>query len=78
MSNHRRHGYGSDVVRVLCRSGFDVLGLHRPQIDTLVTNTAKRAAAIHTGFIHEGTRQDAAWVQGRFVDGLVYGLTTGR
>lgn len=78
LSDHRGHGHGVDVVRVLCRYGFDVLGLHRLQIDTLVTNTAMRAAAVRAGFIHEGTRQDAAWVQGRFVDELVLGLTTGR
>lgn len=78
LPTYRGRGLGSDVVRVLRRYGFDLLGLHRLQIDTLTTNTAMQAVAVRTGFVHEGTRQDAAWVDGQFVDELVYGLTSGR
>lgn len=77
LSNHRRHGYGTDVVTVLCRYGFAVLGLYRLQIDTLATNNAMRAAPVTTGFVLEGTRKHAAWVDGHPVDELVYGVATG-
>ncbi|KDN81413.1 GNAT family N-acetyltransferase [Kitasatospora cheerisanensis] len=70
----RGRGLGTDVVRVLCRYGFDVLGLHRLQVDTLADNAAMIGAARRAGFRVEGTLRGAAWVSGRFVDEVVLGL----
>ena len=41
----RGRGLGVDVVRVLCRYGFEVRGLHRIQIETLTDNAAMIQAA---------------------------------
>ncbi|MEV7122966.1 GNAT family N-acetyltransferase [Kitasatospora griseola] len=70
----RGRGLGTDVVRVLCRYGFEVRGLHRLQVDTLADNTAMIGAAERAGFRVEGTMRGAAWVSGRFVDEVVLGL----
>lgn len=70
----RGRGLGSDVVRVLCRYGFDIRGLHRIQAETLVDNAAMVGAAAASGFIPEGTLRDAAWVDGTFVDVVTLGL----
>jgi len=70
----RGRGLGTDVVRVLCRYGFEVRGLHRLQVDTLADNTAMIGAAERAGFRVEGTLRGAAWVSGRFVDEVVLGL----
>ena len=74
LPEERQRGFGLDTVRVLCRYGFSILGLHRLQIETNATNAAMLATAQRAGFTVEGTLRDAAWVAGRFVDEVVLGL----
>ena len=64
---------GTDVVRVLCRYGFGVRGLHRLQIETLADNHAMIGAAVRAGFAAEGTLRGAAWVDGIFMDEVILG-----
>jgi RimJ/RimL family protein N-acetyltransferase len=71
---YRGQGLASDVVRVLCHYGFDIRGLNRLQIETLVDNEPMRRAAVAAGFSLEGTLRGGAWVLGGFVDEVVYGL----
>jgi RimJ/RimL family protein N-acetyltransferase len=70
----RQRGIGTDVVRVLCRYGFAIRGLHRLQIETLSDNAAMIGAARRVGFVLEGTLRGTSWVNGRFVDEVVMGL----
>jgi RimJ/RimL family protein N-acetyltransferase len=70
----RGHGYGSEAVEVLCRYAFVVLGLHRLQIETLADNDAMIRAAKRVGFQEEGRLRDSSWVEGSFVDDVVFGL----
>ena len=70
----RGRGFGTEVARVLCRYGFTTRGLHRLQLDTLADNAAMRAVAVRVGFRAEGVLREAAWVDGRFVDKMVFGL----
>jgi RimJ/RimL family protein N-acetyltransferase len=67
-------GLSTDVLRVLCRYGFGLRGLHRLQLETLVDNVPMIAAAARVGFEHEGRLRAAAWVDGGFVDEVVFGL----
>lgn len=71
---HRGRGLGVDTVRTLCVYGFRARGLHRLQLETLADNAAMIAAAERAGFCREGTRREAAWVFGSFVDEVVFGL----
>jgi RimJ/RimL family protein N-acetyltransferase len=64
---------GTDVVRVLCRYGFAIRGLHRLQVDTLADNDAMIGAAARAGFVLEGTLRQEAWVNGSFADGVILG-----
>jgi RimJ/RimL family protein N-acetyltransferase len=73
----RGRGYGADVVRVLCRYGFAILGLHRLQIDTLTDNHAMIKTATEAGFTQEGVTRAAYWVNGRFEDCVILGLLVG-
>jgi RimJ/RimL family protein N-acetyltransferase len=73
----RGRGLGTDVVRVLCRYGFVVRGLHRLQVETLADNAAMIRAAIQAGFVPEGTLRRAAWVNGGFADEVILGLLAG-
>ena len=70
----RRRGLAEDSVRVLCRYGFETRGLHRLQIDTLADNGPMRRVAEKLGFRHEGTMVASSWVNGTFLDDVVYGL----
>ena len=70
----RGRGLGTDVVRVLCRYGFAIRGLHRLQAETLADNVAMIAAAGRAGFRREGTLRRSAWVNGDFADEVILGL----
>ena len=70
----RGRGLGVDVVRVLCRYGFAIRGLHRLQLETLTDNHAMIAVAEKLGFTREGTIRGSSWVNGRFADDVIFGL----
>jgi RimJ/RimL family protein N-acetyltransferase len=72
--SHRGCGLGTDVVAVFCRYAFAILGLHRLQVETLADNLAMQRAAMHSGFVVEGTLRHSAWVDAEFVDEVVLGL----
>jgi RimJ/RimL family protein N-acetyltransferase len=61
---------GADIVRVLCRYGFGIRGLHRLQVETLADNHPMINAATRAGFTLEGTLRDYAWVDGHFADAV--------
>ena len=70
----RGRGLGGDAVRVLCHYGFAIRGLHRLQLETLPDNHAMMAAAVRAGFTREGTTRGSAWVNGRWMDDVIFGL----
>jgi RimJ/RimL family protein N-acetyltransferase len=69
----RGKGLGTDTVRLLCRYGFLIRGLHRLQAETLADNTAMIRAATQAGFTQEGVLRRAAWVNGEFLDEVIFG-----
>jgi RimJ/RimL family protein N-acetyltransferase len=69
----RGRGLGTDTVRLLCRYGFEVRGMHRMQVETLADNAAMIRAATQAGFTREGTLRQAAWVLGEFADEVILG-----
>lgn len=72
-SNQGR-GAGTFAVQEMLRHAFDDFGLHRVELDVLEDN----AAAIHVyekvGFKREGTRREAAFKCGRWVDLIHMGI----
>lgn len=70
----RGQGYGTDVIRLLCRYGFRNRNLHRLELETLASNTAMRRAAEACGFTHEGTQRERAYDGDGFADMMIYGL----
>jgi RimJ/RimL family protein N-acetyltransferase len=70
----RGRGLGTDAVRVLCRYGFAIRGLHRLQLETLADNDAMLRAAHRAGFTREGVARGSDWVNGRFADSVIFGL----
>jgi RimJ/RimL family protein N-acetyltransferase len=70
---YRGRHLGTDLVRVLCRYGFEIRGLHRLQVDTLTDNDAMIGAAKRAGFVAEGVLRQVGWVNGAFADAVVLG-----
>jgi RimJ/RimL family protein N-acetyltransferase len=70
----RGRGLGADALRVICRYGFALRGLHRLQLETLADNHAMIALAGRLGFIREGATRGSAWVNGGFADDVIFGL----
>jgi RimJ/RimL family protein N-acetyltransferase len=71
---YQGRGLGTDAVRVLCRYGFALRGLHRMQLETLSDNYAMIAVAERLGFTREGTTRGSSWVNGGFASDVIFGL----
>jgi RimJ/RimL family protein N-acetyltransferase len=67
----RGRGLSTDILRVLCRYGFMILGLNRLQLETASDNTPMIAAAKRAGFVPEGTLRSAGWINGAFRDEVI-------
>ena len=70
----RGRGLAVDTVRVLCDYGFTVRGFHRMGLETLSDNAAMLRTAERAGFVREGVLRQAAWVNGEFVDEVLFGM----
>ncbi len=71
---HRGQGLGRDALAVITDYGFRLRGLHRLELETLVTNEAMIRTALSVGYREEGRLRDRAFVSGQFVDEAVFGL----
>ncbi len=70
----RGMGISADVIDLLCDYAFNVRGLQRVQLATLADNSGMITTAESLGFVKEGVLRSSAWVQGSYVDQIVYGL----
>lgn len=71
----RGRGYGAEAVRLLVDFAFRDLNLHRVWLRVFRTNTRALKTYASAGFAKEGVMRDAAFVNGRFVDVVVMGIT---
>lgn len=72
--DHHRNGYGSEAAELLVEYGFAQRGLHRIQARVFEFNDASRRLLEGVGFVHEGTRREAHFVNGEYQDVYVYGV----
>lgn len=70
----RAHGYGREMMRLLCHYGFRFRNLHRIELETLATNTGMRKLAESCGFVLEGIQREQAYDGDGFSDIALYGL----
>ncbi|MEP7215880.1 MAG: GNAT family protein [Anaerolineaceae bacterium] len=70
-------GYGSDAMRVLCRFGFEMMNLHRIELEVFAENVRAIHVYEKVGFRMEGTRRQAVFKFGRYQDIHVMGLLEG-
>jgi RimJ/RimL family protein N-acetyltransferase len=67
-------GYGTEAGRLLLDHGFSRLNLHRVACGTFASNKAMQGLALDLGMKEEGRRRQAAFVGGKFVDVIEYGV----
>lgn len=70
-------GYGTDTMRTLCRFGFDMMNLHRIQLDVYAGNARARHVYEKVGFQVEAVRRQALYKYGEYIDVIVMGLLEG-
>jgi RimJ/RimL family protein N-acetyltransferase len=70
-------GYGTDAMRTLCRFGFQMMNLHRIELDVFSENLRARRVYEKVGFKLEGCRREAVFKFGRYHDIAVMGLLAG-
>lgn len=67
-------GAGSEAVRLLIEHGFDTLKLHRIMLHVFSTNLRAIKAYEKCGFQLEGVLREAAFIDGQWLDVLVFGM----
>jgi len=70
-------GYGTDTMRTICRFGFEMMNLHRIELDVFEPNRRAQAVYERVGFKVEGRRRDARFKFGAYADVVVMGLLEG-
>ena len=70
------NGYCTEASKKLIDLGFNELNLHRIYASTIDGNIASKRVLEKLGFIHEGTRKEAAFIKNKneYRDFLDYGL----
>lgn len=67
-------GYASEATSVLIGAGFRELGLHRVHTGVLPDNQRSIRVLLRLGFRHEGCARQDTFVEGRYLDLLLFGL----
>lgn len=70
-------GYGTDTMRTVCRFGFQMMNLHRIQLEVYAPNERARHVYEKVGFVLEGRLRDALYKYGRYHDVFVMSLLEG-
>ena len=65
---------GLEAGRLLCAHGFSAMNLQRIACATYANNSAMLKLAVALGMKQEGTRRQAAYKLGRYVDVVEFGL----
>lgn len=71
---YRERGYGTDALRAFLAFLFDTVGLHRVWLGTYGHNARAQRAYEKAGFVRESVMREADWVDGRWVDSVIYGI----
>jgi RimJ/RimL family protein N-acetyltransferase len=71
---YRDHGYGSEAIRLVLAYAFDVVGLHRVELEVYAFNTRAIRAYERCGFEVEGRLRHALLWEGERHDALIMGI----
>jgi RimJ/RimL family protein N-acetyltransferase len=72
-----RQGYGTETARLLLRYVFAGLGFNRLKADTHLNIEASWRFQESLGFVREGVMRQDKYIQGEYVDDVLYGMLRG-
>lgn len=67
-------GFGSEAVALAVKYGFEVLNLHRIELDVFADNARARRVYEKAGFVAEGVGRQAFYRHGEWVDDVRYAI----
>jgi RimJ/RimL family protein N-acetyltransferase len=67
-------GYGTEATRLLLGHAFDTVGLHRVDLEVFAFNSRARHVYEKVGFVWEGTKRQALYWDGEWIDVHVMGI----
>ncbi len=70
----RGRGFGTEATQLLVDIAFNQLNMHKAELFTRADNKAAIGAVTKCGFKLEGTHREEVYFNGRFWDGLTFGL----
>ncbi len=70
----RGKGIGTEATMLLADEAFDQLHMHKVELWTRADNTAARKVAENCGFRLEGTDREVVFFDGKYHDGVSYGV----
>lgn len=73
--NHRKKGYGSEVLRILLRYGFHELRFQKCNSGCVHINEGSIRLHKSVGFIEEGRQRRTIYMNGQYYDQILFGLT---
>lgn len=76
--DHVGQGYGTEAARLVLRYAFDVVGLHRVELEVFAFNARAIRSYEKAGFVIEGRRRDALLWDGERHDAYVMGALAAR
>ena len=71
---HRGHGYGSEAIHLVLEYAFRTLNLNRVELCVYASNAAAIRAYEKLGFVREGVRREHVFIDGGYVDEVIYGM----
>jgi RimJ/RimL family protein N-acetyltransferase len=72
---YQRMGYAVESLCLILRYGFNELRCHKCNSACLDVNTASIALHKKLGFVEEGRRREVIYMNGRYHDDILFGLT---
>jgi RimJ/RimL family protein N-acetyltransferase len=70
-------GYATDVMRTVCRYGFESMRLHKVTLTVVTENEAALRVYRRVGFVEEGRLREVFRREGRWLDMYTMGLLEG-
>lgn len=67
-------GYGTEATRLVLRHAFETVGIHRVELDVYAFNPRARHVYEKVGFVLEGTKRDALFWDGEWIDAFVMAM----
>jgi [ribosomal protein S5]-alanine N-acetyltransferase len=72
--DYQGHGYGTEVLILLLRYGFHILGFNRIWSAAVSANKVSLASNDRVGMLREGIQRQSIFKNGEFVDGVVLAM----